>query len=175
MPVIAPVSATATVLSASNVASAPVPTDVRIVPAFNQEAEEARWKQVETLLKLDFERHHGLCTALLLTLCSHGGAAAPLVDWPAAFSQFLWPSTSTARTTTTTPGCPPANFTSVAPFNLTAYIAAPWFVQAQMPVSFQPADKLFCVRAKYTLMDERTSNVSAHVCFRIAALFLNQT
>ncbi|KAI8817052.1 Calycin-like protein [Fimicolochytrium jonesii] len=46
--------------------------------------------------------------------------------------------------------CPPKGFDSAPNFDLESYISAPWFVQEQLPVSYQPVDELFCVRAKYT-------------------------
>ncbi|KAI8821420.1 uncharacterized protein EV422DRAFT_528085 [Fimicolochytrium jonesii] len=62
MPAIAPLSAPSSVLSALkgllHGKPTPVPTKARIVPAFNQEADEARWNMVEKLLKDDFENHH---------------------------------------------------------------------------------------------------------------------
>ncbi|KAJ3278684.1 hypothetical protein HK104_002107 [Borealophlyctis nickersoniae] len=58
-----------------------------------------------------------------------------------------------------TPSCPPTNFTSLHDFNLTAYISGPWFVQAQIPVEYQPRDNLFCVRANYTLQKNGTVSV----------------
>lgn len=53
------------------------------------------------------------------------------------------------------PTCPPPGFASIAAFNLTTYISAAWFVQAQAPNSYQPASALFCVRAEYR-KDPRT-------------------
>ncbi|KAJ3004700.1 hypothetical protein HKX48_001097 [Thoreauomyces humboldtii] len=54
MPVIAPVSA----LSAGSFASTVPVKGVRIVPAFSDESDAARWHEVEKLLKQDFESHH---------------------------------------------------------------------------------------------------------------------
>jgi hypothetical protein len=45
--------------------------------------------------------------------------------------------------------CPPPNFDSARDVDLAAYIAAPWFVQRQEPLPYQPAEELFCVRARY--------------------------
>lgn len=48
--------------------------------------------------------------------------------------------------------CPPLGFNSVANLNLSAYISAPWYVQQQLPVSFQgedPLSDLYCVRARW--------------------------
>ncbi len=39
-------------------------------------------------------------------------------------------------------------------FSLGEYISKPWHVQMQLPVSYQPADRLFCVRARYTADDD---------------------
>ncbi|KAI8913031.1 hypothetical protein PhCBS80983_g03955 [Powellomyces hirtus] len=58
MPVIAPLSATASVLSASGASAASLPNKVRIVPAFSDESDAIRWAEVEKLLKKDFEAHH---------------------------------------------------------------------------------------------------------------------
>jgi len=49
--------------------------------------------------------------------------------------------------------CPPEGYDSVPDFDLDAYIDGPWFVQQQIPVSYQPADSLFCVRAEYSRLD----------------------
>lgn len=45
--------------------------------------------------------------------------------------------------------CPPEGFDSVSGFNLTEYIAAPWYIQEQQVNSYQPENSLFCVRAAY--------------------------
>jgi lipocalin len=51
--------------------------------------------------------------------------------------------------------CPPAGFDSVGPtFNLTRYISAPWYVQMQQPLSYQPESQLYCVRAEYIPLGE---------------------
>ncbi|KXZ54658.1 hypothetical protein GPECTOR_4g724 [Gonium pectorale] len=50
------------------------------------------------------------------------------------------------------PQCPPPGFSSVPDLNLTAFVAAPWYVQMQVPTSYQgedPRDFLYCVRATY--------------------------
>ncbi|KXZ54447.1 hypothetical protein GPECTOR_5g99 [Gonium pectorale] len=57
--------------------------------------------------------------------------------------------------------CPPENFTTVSDFNITAYAAAPWYVQKQLPQPYQPPSQLFCVKAEYELKDP--TNVSAGV------------
>ncbi|KAG2492374.1 hypothetical protein HYH03_009322 [Edaphochlamys debaryana] len=44
--------------------------------------------------------------------------------------------------------CPPAGFTAVSPLNLKQFIAAPWYVQKQLPLSYQPPNTLFCVKAR---------------------------
>ena len=55
----------------------------------------------------------------------------------------------------TATGCPPAGFDSVANFSLARYIAAsPWYVIAQLPISFQPVSELYCVRATYVQANE---------------------
>lgn len=45
--------------------------------------------------------------------------------------------------------CPPPGYNSLAPFDLDAYVDGPWYIQQQIPVSYQPEDTLFCVRANY--------------------------
>ncbi|PNW70865.1 hypothetical protein CHLRE_17g736700v5 [Chlamydomonas reinhardtii] len=47
--------------------------------------------------------------------------------------------------------CPPANFTGVPGLDVRGYIAAPWYVQKQLPLDYQPPDELFCVKAEYEL------------------------
>jgi apolipoprotein D and lipocalin family protein len=49
--------------------------------------------------------------------------------------------------------CPYPGFDSVKNFDLARYISAPWFVQKQIPILFQPENTLFCVRAEYTPID----------------------
>lgn len=55
--------------------------------------------------------------------------------------------------------CPPPEFDSVADLDLEKYIAAPWYVQEQQPVSYQPENELYCVRAKYVPMDPEDPEV----------------
>jgi apolipoprotein D and lipocalin family protein len=50
---------------------------------------------------------------------------------------------------------------SVADFNLTEYVRAPWFIQQQQPLVYQPASQLFCVRAQYIPVNP--SNFSAGI------------
>jgi len=50
------------------------------------------------------------------------------------------------------PVCPPPNFDSIEPFNLTAWTEHDWFIQEQMPVAYQPSP-FFCVRASYRLTE----------------------
>lgn len=45
--------------------------------------------------------------------------------------------------------CPPKGFDSVPDFDILGYISAPWYVQQQMPVLYQPENTLYCVRAEY--------------------------
>lgn len=48
--------------------------------------------------------------------------------------------------------CPPPGFNTVPHLNLSAYISAPFYVQKQLPVSYQGEDPLaylYCVRAVY--------------------------
>jgi len=52
--------------------------------------------------------------------------------------------------------CPPEGYDSVLPFSLDAYVtdnATAWYVQQQQPISYQPLDSLYCVRARYTKLD----------------------
>lgn len=42
--------------------------------------------------------------------------------------------------------CPPPGFQSVKEFSVSTYISQPWFIIQQAPNSYQPVDKLFCVR-----------------------------
>jgi len=53
--------------------------------------------------------------------------------------------------------CPPPGYDAVKDFDLQRYISAPWYVQLQQPVSYQPPNQLYCVRAKYTLQPDGTS------------------
>lgn len=57
--------------------------------------------------------------------------------------------------------CPPKRFDSLPDFNLAKFISAPWYVQAQIPLKYQPLTDLFCVRAKYTPVN--TANLAAGV------------
>lgn len=49
--------------------------------------------------------------------------------------------------------CPPEDFDAVEGLDLIKFTAAPWFSQQQIPLSFQPVDQLYCVRARYVLED----------------------
>ena len=49
--------------------------------------------------------------------------------------------------------CPPPGFDSVKEFDLETYTEQPWFVIQQSPNSYQPVDKLFCVRAEYRIVE----------------------
>ncbi|KAI8463193.1 MAG: hypothetical protein J3K34DRAFT_154459 [Monoraphidium minutum] len=51
------------------------------------------------------------------------------------------------------PTCPPPGFDSAAGFDLAAYVSAPWYPLQQMPIIYQPANQLYCVRAVYTPKD----------------------
>eukprot|EP00877_Chromochloris_zofingiensis_P014166 jgi/Chrzof1/9002/Cz03g32150.t1 len=92
-----------------------------------------------------------LCLVLLVGLGS---------SKPASARQVL---VSVPRTNTTSPhnatgtSCPPKGFDSVKNFNLTKYIAAPWYVQQQVPLTYQPKNTLYCVRAKYVLIDPKNT------------------
>ncbi|GMH39968.1 hypothetical protein BSKO_07872 [Bryopsis sp. KO-2023] len=50
--------------------------------------------------------------------------------------------------------CPPEGFDSVKDFDVRKYISAPWYIQEQMTNSYQRKNSLFCVRAKYELVDD---------------------
>lgn len=49
--------------------------------------------------------------------------------------------------------CPPPNFDAVKGLDVAKFATAPWFSQAQIPLSYNPIDELFCVRARYELID----------------------
>lgn len=59
--------------------------------------------------------------------------------------------------------CPPPGFDAVSDFDINAYIDGPWYVQAQMPLVYQPEDQLYCVRASYTPIDESDLSVGLKV------------
>jgi len=46
--------------------------------------------------------------------------------------------------------------TTVEPFDINEYASAPWYVQQQAEVSYQPIEQNYCVRAQYTVLDEPT-------------------
>jgi len=45
--------------------------------------------------------------------------------------------------------CPPEGFDALKEFDLESYISAPWYIQRQIPVAYQPVESLYCVRAEY--------------------------
>lgn len=49
--------------------------------------------------------------------------------------------------------CPPKDFNAVDNFNITAYAAAPWYPQKQIPLIYQTKDDLYCVQAQYKLIN----------------------
>lgn len=49
--------------------------------------------------------------------------------------------------------CPPPGFDAVGDFNITEYIRERWYIQAQVPLVYQPASQLYCVTAKYVPLD----------------------
>merc|ERR1711907_828467 len=53
-----------------------------------------------------------------------------------------------------TQDCPPQGFDSVRPFNLSAWVEHPWYVQEMMPVTYLPKDSFYCVTAKSERMSE---------------------
>ena len=55
--------------------------------------------------------------------------------------------------------CPPLGFDSVAELNVTEYARAPWYIYSQMPITYQKADTLFCVRVSYEVIDDDTLRV----------------
>lgn len=60
--------------------------------------------------------------------------------------------------------CPPKRFDSVPNFNLAKFIAAPWYVQAQTPVKYQPLTDFYCIRAKYTPLNPANLAAGVKVC-----------
>jgi hypothetical protein len=67
----------------------------------------------------------------------------------AAGALLLAAGAAAAQTAT----CPPPGFDAVQNFDVERWIAAPWYVQAQEPLVYQPADELYCVRARYSPLD----------------------
>ena len=57
--------------------------------------------------------------------------------------------------------CPPPGLEPLpgSELNLDTWAAAPWYPMWQMPLAYQNADQLYCVRAAYLLEDERTVRV----------------
>lgn len=47
----------------------------------------------------------------------------------------------------------------VANFSLKEYVDREWYVAAQKPTPYQPTSDFFCVRANYTIIDERTISI----------------
>jgi apolipoprotein D and lipocalin family protein len=45
--------------------------------------------------------------------------------------------------------CPPKNFGSLKKFDLNSYISKSWYAIKQIPLSYQPIEDFFCVRADY--------------------------
>lgn len=71
--------------------------------------------------------------------------------------------------------CPPANFATKKNFQVLNYIKNSWYPLKQLPVQFQQADSLFCVRAQYTLDTKRNWWCFLfRVCNRIRIKVLNQ-
>ncbi|CAD7699240.1 unnamed protein product [Ostreobium quekettii] len=54
--------------------------------------------------------------------------------------------------------CPPEGFTANNRLDVRRFAIAPWYAQLQVPLSYQPVDQLFCVRARYEL--ENPENIS---------------
>ena len=51
--------------------------------------------------------------------------------------------------------CPPEGYDSVSPFDLDKYVGDPWYVLQQLPISYQPLEELYCVRAQYAKTEAR--------------------
>lgn len=81
------------------------------------------------------------CSAQARTLAFVASVLLACTVYPAAARCSLWTR------------CPPKNFDSVVNFDINQYASAPWYVQKQVPVSYQPANELYCVRARYTLFN----------------------
>lgn len=56
----------------------------------------------------------------------------------------------------TASSCPPANFSTVASFDVNAFVAKRWYAQQQMEVLYLPRRQNFCVFAEYTLKKKST-------------------
>ncbi|CAD7699705.1 unnamed protein product [Ostreobium quekettii] len=61
--------------------------------------------------------------------------------------------------------CPPPEFDAVKGLDVRKFATAPWFSQAQMPLSFNPADQFYCVRARYQLNDQDDLTAGIKVLF----------
>ncbi|GIL56043.1 hypothetical protein Vafri_11501 [Volvox africanus] len=59
------------------------------------------------------------------------------------------------------PTCPPPALVPLSDFDLEAYVAAPWYVQRQIPLDYQPVQDLYCVKAEYEIVDRK--NLSAGI------------
>mmetsp|Transcript_23340 Transcript_23340/g.51223 ORF Transcript_23340/g.51223 Transcript_23340/m.51223 type:complete len:330 (-) Transcript_23340:389-1378(-) len=77
--------------------------------------------------------------------------------------QLLLVLAPASRAEAGTPTCPPPGFDSVPRFDLAAYISAPWYVQKQLPVSYQPPSELYCVRARYKAIDPNNFEAGINV------------
>lgn len=55
--------------------------------------------------------------------------------------------------------CPPPGFDSMSPFNLSAWVEHPWYIQEQMPVSYLRENRFYCVRAMYERIGEKEVKV----------------
>jgi len=74
----------------------------------------------------------------------------------------LFAAISTARTTTTpSVSCLPV--TTVESFNITEYVAAPWYVQQQAVNTYTPLDQNRCVTAQYQRRHDANANWREHV------------
>lgn len=75
----------------------------------------------------------------------------------ALFARALGAAASNASAERETGACRDAD--PVANFSLTEYVDREWYVAAQKPTSYQPMSDFFCVRANYTIIDERTISI----------------
>jgi hypothetical protein len=47
--------------------------------------------------------------------------------------------------------CPPDGFGALENFDVNSYVSARWYIQKQIPVSYQPLDEFYCVTADYSI------------------------
>jgi hypothetical protein len=56
--------------------------------------------------------------------------------------------------------CPPAGFEAVPNLDISLFFSATWYSQAQQPLSWLPADHMYCVRTTYRIADPSDLKVS---------------